>query len=266
MRARRWSRFCLWLLLVASATAQTGTPSPTTAPPPPPVEGEDSDPTRPVVWSVREEFYKLRGDDWANVLIVRKDKAFLKNQPRWGGKRGILTRFDLPMTVASRAGVTQGGLGDLYLQVLYVPYLTRKLAFVGGTGILLPTATDRFLGTGKLVVAPAVAGVWFIPKRGFFLLKFQDYVSVAGDTARPDLHYLTTTPLLVWRFKRKWWTQLDGETKTHFEAAGRTAYKAGALLGRMFNGKTGASVKVEVPFGGYREGDVTIKLSLIRVK
>ena len=62
------------------------------------------------------------------------------------------------------------------------------------------------------------------------------------------------------------WTQLDGETKTHFEADGRTGYKAGALLGRMFNGKTGASVKVEVPFGGYREGDVTLKVSLIRVK
>jgi hypothetical protein len=38
------------------AVAQAG-PSPTLAPPPP--AGDDSDPTRPVVWSLREEYYNL---------------------------------------------------------------------------------------------------------------------------------------------------------------------------------------------------------------
>jgi hypothetical protein len=59
------------------AAAQAG-PSPTVAPPPPDAAGEDSDPTRPVVWSLREEYYNLPGQAWSNAFLFRSDRAFLK--------------------------------------------------------------------------------------------------------------------------------------------------------------------------------------------
>jgi len=256
-----------WVASLAIAPeTHAQTPSPATAPVPQDAAGEDSDPTRPVVWSLREEYFNLRGDAWTNVLIFRSDRAFFKNKPRLGGKRGWLTRFDMPLAVSHRQDVTRAGLGDLYAQVLYVPHLTRKFALVTGAGLSLPTATDETLGTGKLTVAPVVAPVWFFEKKGFFLVKLQDFVSVAGDDQRPDLHYFTTTPLLVWRLNRKWWIQLDTEAKTNFKDSGHTSFRSGFLVGRMVKGRVGISVKPEVYWGRYREGDFVIRTSLFKVR
>jgi hypothetical protein len=217
------------------------------------------------VWSLREEYYNLRGDSWTNILIFRSDRAFFKKRPRLGGKTGWLTRFDLPVAVDHRADETRAGLGDLYLQVLYLPYLTRKFGFAAGTGLSLPTATDERLGTGKLTVAPVVAPIWFFPGRGFGFIKMQDNISVAGDRDRPDLHYFTTTPLLVWRVKRKWWVQFDTEARTNFQASGHTGYRSGFLIGRVLKGRMGVWVKPEVGWGRYREIDFAIKTSVFRV-
>lgn len=244
------------------AAAQAG-PSPTVAPPPP---ADDSDPTRPVVWSLREEFYNLPGTSWNNAFILRSDRAFLKNRPQLTGKRGALTRLDIPLVVARRPDKTTVGLADIYAQVLLVPYLKNGFAFVAGSGVSLPTATNRRLGTGKLTIAPAVIPVWFIPKRGFFFVKAQDYFSVAGAHDRPDLHYLTVTPLLVWRLKgTRYWTQFDGETQTNWKADNHTGYKAGFLLGRMNKNFIGTWIKVEVGMGPYRVATLAIKTSFFRV-
>ena len=261
--AGRW-RWLAAFALLASLLAQAQT-SPTPTPLPPDVAGEDSDPTRPIVWSLREEFYG-RGDSWNNVLIFRSDRAFLAGRSRLAGKRGILTRFDLPLAVAHQGVMTKAGLGDLYAQIFLVPYLTPKRAFVVGSGFTLPTATDRLLGTGKFQLAPALGPVWFFPKRGFFFLKLQDYISVAGDDTRRDVHYLSATPLLVWRLKNKpYWMQLDGETKTDFQNHDRTAFKAGFLLGRMVK-RRGFWIKPEVYWGPTREADFAIKIGFFSVR
>jgi hypothetical protein len=254
----------LCLVLTASlAFAQTG---PTVTPlPPQPDEGSDSDPTRPVVWSLREEFYGASGS-WSNVFIFRSDRAFLRERGKFGNRRGILTRFDVPVAVANRRGETQGGLGDLYAQAFLIPHLTQKFALAAGSGFIFPTATDRLLGNGKFLVAPVIAPVWFVPRHGFFLLKLQDFISVAGDGVRPDLHYFTTTPLLVWRVRNKpYWVQLDGETKTNFTGTGQSGYKAGLLLGRMF-ARRGVWVKAEVFWGPARDANFAIKTSFFKVR
>ena len=244
------------------AVAQTG--SPTVAPPPP--AGDDSDPTRPVVWSLREEYYNLPGEAWNNAFLLRVDRVVFKERPRPLGKSGILTRLDLPFVVAHRADGTSAGLGDIYAQALLLPHLKRKFVIAAGSGVFLPTATNKRLGRGKLTIAPVVAPVWFIPKRGFFFVKVQDYFSVAGDNDRPDLHYMTITPLLVWRLKGKpYWIQLDAETQTDWKADAHTGYKTGFLFGRMLK-RRGAWIKVEVGMGPHRVQSLSIKTSIFKVR
>ena len=257
---------CASILILFSVIAAGQSGSPTIAPPPPTNAGDDSDPTRPVVWSVRAEYYNLPGKSWNSVLLFRVDRAFLKERPRPLGKRGILTRVDIPFVLAHRSDGTSAGLGDIYAQALLLPYFKGKFVFAAGSGVSLPTATDRRLGFGKLTIAPAVAPIWFLPKRGFFLVKVQDYVSVAGAADRPDLHYMTVSPLLVWRLKgTPYWTQLDAETQTNWKADGHTGYKAGLLFGRMTKRRMGAWIKVEVGMGPYRVATLAIKTSLFRV-
>lgn len=262
--ARTCLRAGIFVVCFAAIAAAQAGPSPTVAPPPP--AGDDSDPTRPVAWSLREEYYNLPGQAWNNAFLFRIDRAFLKNRRRPLGGHGILTRFDIPIVVAGRLNGTSGGLGDIYWHALLIPYLKGKFAFAAGSGFSFPTATDRTLGTGKLLIAPIAAPVWFIPKRGFFLVKVQDYISVAGDSSRPDLHYMTITPLLVWRILGKpYWVQLDAETQTNWKADGHTGYKAGFLFGRMFKKRMGAWIKVEVGMGPYRVATLAIKTSVFKV-
>ena len=117
-----------------------------------------------------------------------------------------------------------------------------------------------------MTIAPAAAPVWFIPKRGFFLIKGQDYFSVAGAHDRLDLHYMTITPLLIWRLKGKpFWVQLDGETNTNWKADAHTWAKTGFLLGRMTK-RRGIWIKLEVGIGAYRTQNFAIKTSLFRVR
>ena len=249
-----------WCLI---AVGQAG-PSPTLAPPPP--AGDDSDPTRPVVWSVREEYYNLPGSGWTNAFLFRVDRAYLKERPRPLGKRGLLTRVDIPFLIAHRANGTSAGLGDIYAQALLLPYSKGRFVFAAGSGVSLPTATNRRQGTGKLTIAPAAAPVWFIPKRGFVLVKVQDFFSVAGAGDRPDLHYMTVTPLLVWRLKGKpYWIQLDAETQTNWKADSHTGYKTGFQFGRITH-KRCIWIKLEVGMGRYRVQSLAIKTSIFKVR
>lgn len=237
--------------------------SPTAAPVP---AGDDSDPTRPVVWSLRQEYYNLQGESWNNGFVLRLDRAIFKERPRPLGKNGIITRLDIPFVIGHRATGTTAGLGDIYGQMVLLPYSKGRFVFAAGSGAFLPTATDKKLGTGKLTIAPLAAPVWFIPKRGFFLIKAQDYFSVAGAGGRPDLHYMTVTPLLVWRLKGKpYWVQLDAETQTNWKADAHTGYKTGFLFGRITK-KKGVWIKVEVGVGPYRTQSVAIKTSLFKVR
>jgi len=255
------------LFLSVITMAQGGPPPAATPTPPAGAEraGADSDPTRPVVWSLREEYYNLRGPAWSNAFLFRVDRAILKDRFPMAGNRGILTRLDIPFVLAHGTDGTSAGLGDIYVQALLVRQFT-KFAFAAGSGVSIPTATDHRLGTGKLTLAPLAVPVWLIPKRGIFFVKVQDYISVAGAGDRADLHYLTVTPLLVWRLQGKpYWIQLDGETKTNWKANEHTGAKVGFLFGRITK-KRGVWIKAEVGLGPYREAAFAIKTSIFKVR
>jgi hypothetical protein len=61
------------------------------------------------------------------------------------------------------------------------------------------------------------------------------------------------------------WIILDSEVKVDWEAGGRTSLKTGFQLGRSFGRLLGLTIKPEIPWGGIREGDWTVKLFLLYV-
>jgi hypothetical protein len=233
-----------------------------TAAPPQKPEGSDEDPTRAVFFSVREEYRNLKSGAWNNRLILRKDVAVLKGS-RFA-RNGFLTRFDLPIATTHLGSETRTGLGDLYGQGLLIPHLSRKFAFVAGTGFVVPTATDKTLGAGKLQLAPLAVPIWFLPKgKGFFYIKVQDFISVAGAGDRPDVHYLLVTPFVLHKLTKGWWVAADLESRTNWKNDNHTDFRAGFELGRVISHKYGLAVKPEVPFGGTKLGDWTLKLTWI---
>jgi hypothetical protein len=228
-------------------------------------QGAEDDPTRAVFLSVKEEHRNLTNGAWRNRLVLRKDVVLL--QGRRLVPRGLLTRADVPLATTHAGAETHTGLGDLYGQVLFVPHATRKFALAAGTGVIFPTATHKTLGTGKLQIAPMVVPVWYLaPAKGFFFLKAQEVVSVAGAGDRPDIHYLLVTPALLYRPARRWWLLADIESRSNWKNNNLTDFRAGVQVGRVIGGRLGLAVKPEVPFGGTKLGDWSVHFSVIRYR
>ena len=217
---------------------------------------DQENPTKAVLFSVRNEYFNLARGAWTNALIFRSDRVLLRTRPRLGGKAGVLTRFDLPIVAADVGNVGDVGLGDLYAQAAYVPWLTPGFAIAGGTGLTLPTATEKTLGLGKWQVAPALVPVWFFPQqRGFFLLRFQGHLSFAGDDDRRDVRTLEIVPLVLWNFRRGWWTLIDTNALVDWEGDDQVSYRTGVELGHVVNRAWGLAIKPEIPWGTDRRGD-----------
>lgn len=225
-----------------------------------PEAGVDDDPTRAVFFSVREEYRNLRSGAWNNRLILRKDTVVLKGQ-RLGGRTGFLLRTDVPITTTHLGSQTHMGLGDIYGQALYIPYLSRKFALVTGTGFVLPTATHKTLGQGKWQVAPLVVPVWYLPrKKGFFFVKVHGFISVAGAGSRPAVNALLINPTLNYLPARRWLVQADAESRTNWQNQNRTDFRVGFGAGKVLTPKLFLGIKCEVPMGGTRLGDWTVKV------
>lgn len=226
----------------------------------------DTDPTKPVFFTLRDEYYDFRGPAWRNVLLLRADKLAWKDKTFPIRSKGVLLRADLPLVTHDDGRETQTGLGDLYGQALLVSRTKPTFALAYGAGLFLPTATDDSLGRGKFILTPAFAPVWFFPKKGLAYVKIQDHFSFAGDSDRFDVHYTLVTGVFLWRLSRQWWTTVDAESNTDWERDGATWYKAGFLLGRMFSRRSGLSLKVEVPFGDDRPFDIIFKAVFLRTR
>lgn len=253
--------FALVVVLCFGSASATRAQDPQTSPSPQqPAAGADDDPTRAVFFSIREEHRNLRNGAWNNRLILRKDTVVLRGK-RVGGRTGYLLRTDVPITTTHLGSETHMGLGDIYGQALYVPYLSRKFAFVTGTGIVLPTATHRTLGLGKWQLAPLAVPVWFLPrKKGFILVKFQDYISIAGAGGRPDVHALFINPTLNYIAARRWLIQADAESRTNWKNNNRTDFRVGFGAGKVLTRRLFLGIKCEIPMGPTRSGDWTIKV------
>jgi hypothetical protein len=226
----------------------------------------DTDPTKPVFFSFRDEFYDLKEGLWRNDTICRMDRGILQKTRLPGHARGLLLRADLPVVTFHNGSVTKTGLGDLYGQALFAPSISGPLFLAFGTGLVIPTATGDALGLGKWIVSPALVPVYFFPRRGLSYLRIQDWISFAGSPGRPDVHYLTVTPTFLWRLSKRWYALADGESLTNWNNDGRTSFKGGFLLGRMLSRRTGISLKAEIPFGAHRLGDWNLKTVFFMTK
>ena len=237
-------------------------PSPT----PKPETAAEEDPTKPILISIRDEYRNLRGSGWANTIIFRVDRLVLRDLGNKGGGKGLILRFDLPFNTVNRGGVTQNGLGDIYAQALYIPRLRRTSLVAVGTGVIIPTATDRFLGQGKLILAPTLVPLWYFVKRQDFLfIRVQNYVSVAGLSSRPNVNYLLVDPTMVHKVAERWWLAEDTEFRWDWHnklASGIT----GIQVGRMVKGRFGFWFKPEVAWGPGRISDYNLKFTVFRLR
>jgi hypothetical protein len=262
---RQLALVILLLLLLMPSTAYLQE-APLPLPTPKPETAAEEDPTKPILLSIRDEYRNFRGGGWANTVIFRIDRLVLKNFGIKDGSKGLLLRFDVPYNTVNRGNLTQKGLGDLYAQALYIPRFRKKYLVAIGTGLVLPTATDRFLGQGKFIIAPTLVPIWYFKRRErFAFVRVQNYISVAGRSSRPNINYLVADPTFVHRISERWWLAEDTEFKWDWQNTLASAI-TGLQIGRMMKGRLGFWFKPEVGWGSGRLSDFNLKFTVFRLR
>lgn len=144
-------------------------------------------------------------------------------------KSALLVRTILPLR-STRWPTSTGGLGDASVIPYYVPD-TTSATFIGyGGALILPTATEDELGSGKWAAGPAV----IVAKTGRPITwggLLQQVWSFAGDADRDDVSVATVQPFLTYLLPKGWAVNLTSEAIYNWNASAGNEWTVPLTLG-----------------------------------
>lgn len=140
-------------------------------------------------------------------------------------RTNLISRTILPIVHQSdltAPGVSHTGLGDVVQSVFFSPRAPTASGIVWGAGpvFLVPTATDRALGTGKFGMGPT-AVVLRIDGQWTYGMLVNHIWSVAGKAERADVSATFLQPFLTYTTRRATTYALNTET-SHDWVSGRS--------------------------------------------
>ena len=141
------------------------------------------------------------------------------------------------------------GLGDISLSAQAVQ--TGNLIDFGfKMETMLPTATDKALGSGKWQVSPSVFAVCPMGKSFFAALGYKHYYSLTGENNRADIHYGRVRLLLTYMDNDLWWITFDPQYYIDYENTSKAELFFESELGVMINQGTSLYLKPGFHLGG----------------
>ncbi|MGO8064427.1 hypothetical protein [Rhizobium leguminosarum] len=156
-----------------------------------------------------------------------------------------LLRFTLP--IATSPDVPSGyvtGLGDLTLMDLFILPKHGDVTLGVGPLLVVPTATDESLGSGKWQIG--AAGVVVAPQRWGLLGALATYqTSFAGVDDREDVSLLTFQPILNINLSDGWYLRSSATWNFNLES-GNSYIPVGAGVGKVFQLDKGVTMNAFV--------------------
>jgi len=181
------------------------------------------------------EFLDTPGDPHANQFLLRG----LIPSDMFGLPQ--LVRFTLP--IATSPDVPSGyatGLGDLTLIDLFILPKAGDVTFAAGPVLVLPTATDSSLGSGKWQAG--AAGVVVAPQDWGLLGGLVTYqTSFAGADSRDDVNLLTFQPIVNVNLSDGWYLRSSATWNFNLEN-GSSYIPVGAGVGKVFQLEKGITM------------------------
>ncbi len=187
-------------------------------------------------------------------------------------KLNLITRYIFP--IVSQKNITgeetsQSGLGDATISAFFSP-AEAKNGFVWGAGpvLLVPTATNEFLGGKKFGIGPSALAL--LQKNGVTIgaLVSQTW-SVAGDEDRSDVNFLYMQPFFNYNWKSGAGLGVSAEITQNWEASSTTAFINPAVSGVTKLGKQivslqiGPRIQVASPNGNGADFGVRAAVTLV---
>jgi len=119
---------------------------------------------------------------------------------------------------------SQVGLSDITATAFFSPSKTENgLIYAAGPAFLIPTGTDKYLGTQKFGVGPS--GLILEQSGGFtYGMLFNQIWSVAGSSDRVNVNQLFAQPFFIMNFKSGAGLGVNSEMTQNWQASTFTAY------------------------------------------
>jgi len=216
--------------------------------------------TKPLTrFDVRYQYERVNIEEHNNdFLTLRADK------PLPVAKDWLLsTRLDLPLVLTNVkspdniGGVYKAGLSDMLAQAVFINTVNEEIAWGFGTQLILPTATQDEMGSGKYQLLPMTGVRFSLPSIGkgdwIALLARYDY-DFAGKSDRSHISVLQFAPTVNFSLPNYWFIDLYPSMDIKYNCSavrtgdsGRWFVPFDIMAGRMLSKKLVASLEVGVP-------------------
>ncbi|RWQ15768.1 hypothetical protein [Mesorhizobium sp.] len=178
-------------------------------------EAKDTSGTNPAVLTrtlaISNEYRFLPGDEYYDITNLRYTEPFLD------GKASV--RLTVPLDGTDLTGDDEFGIGDVAAKFSWIPYLSRRQAFILSTEIYAPTASEDVLGTGKWVAAPGLTWAYFASPEIIIAPAYIHSFSFGGDSDREDVNRGDFDFYVVYKpHAKRWWLTSDVTASYDFEA------------------------------------------------
>jgi len=162
---------------------------------------------------VRNEYRSLQSGREINLSIPRLEYALSKTFQVWVEAPVVHVESMTPETGS------ETGLGDILFRGVIRAVRAKRYAAVLGADLILDTASEPILGTGKYQFGPLVFASIEVPHlRSTFFPFYQHYVSFAGDNNRPDINYASIRPsVILTKWPNRFYTVIDPNFFIDFE-------------------------------------------------
>jgi hypothetical protein len=201
---------------------------------------------------LRQSFAQLPAGVSVHVTTTEIDIQFL---------RRLLLRYEGKLAVLSAPTGQVSGFGDAQFSAIGMLGASPRFVAVVLAGIVLDSASQPPLGTGKKQLLFGAGAAlkpfrWWLP-----YLLVQEQVSVAGDSARPDINQLAVRLGSILFGPGYAWLKLDLDTLVDFESSAGSFY--GKLeAGRLLIGRVGLFMRGGTQLLGTRQVDYTLEVGL----
>jgi hypothetical protein len=167
----------------------------------------------------------LKGDITLDSVTLKYDRGL---DEHWG------IALEVPLARFSAPGVSQSGLAESKLKFRRVENLPWGAFLVGGE-FVLPTESQRLLGSGKWQVNPSVGAVLSLTPTIFAFGGYQHFFSVAGRDDAPKINQSQPRILVAKTSAAGWWLMSDLKYTYDHESSTKTIdteIEAGRMVAR----------------------------------
>lgn len=126
------------------------------------------------------------------------------------------------------------GFGDMNPSLFLAPVKPGKLIWGAGPTIVIPTATSKFLGQGKLSFGPSLVGL-VQPGHWTLGVLINNVWSVAGSGSRPDVNQMLLQYFVNYNMKKGWYLSMAPIVTANWDASSGNVWTVpvGGGVGRI---------------------------------